>query len=120
VTITNNPFAGGVTQGQGGRYDGIICVGIFRVLDFNKITNIFVGHYVMCDITGGKPLWYSYDGTEDGVYCDMIIDTFMTENKVAIVSIVSMINDTKLTARRNHHQVERIVGTQYVWIDGTN
>merc|ERR1719162_1554393 len=31
-----------------------------------------------------------------------------------------MRDDTELTARRNRRQVEWVVGTQYVWIDGTN
>merc|ERR1740124_531230 len=69
------------------------------------------------------------DGMGDGIDRDMIIIASGTENKVAIVdvstgspqiTIVTMRDDTELTARRNRRQVEWVVGTQYVWIDGTN
>jgi hypothetical protein len=68
------------------------------------------------------------DGMGDGVDRDLIVIASGTENKVAIVdlmsgtpevSIVTMRDDAEMTARRNRRQVEWVVGTSYVWIDGT-
>lgn len=64
----------------------------------------------------------------EGVDRDMIIIASGTENKVAMVdvssgtpqvTIVTMRDDSDMTARRNRRQVEWIAGTPYVWIDGT-
>jgi len=68
------------------------------------------------------------DGLGDGVDRDLIVIASGTENKVAIVdlmsgtpqvSIVTMRDDAEMTARRSRRQVEWVVGTKYVWIDGT-
>jgi len=68
------------------------------------------------------------DGMGDGVDRDLIVIASGTENKVAIVdlmsgspevSMVTMRDDAEMTARRNRRQVEWVVGTPYVWIDGT-
>jgi len=68
------------------------------------------------------------DGLGDGVDRDLIVIASGTENKVAIVdilggtpevTIVTMRDDTYMTARRNRREVEWVVGTPYVWIDGT-
>jgi len=69
------------------------------------------------------------DNMGDGKDRDLIIIASGTENKVAIidislatpkVNIVTMRDSTDITAKRNRRQVEWVVGTQYVWIDGTN
>merc|ERR1711957_963274 len=68
------------------------------------------------------------DGLGDGVDRDLIVIASGTENMVAIVdlmsgtpqvSIVTMRDDAEMTARRSRRQVEWVVGTKYVWIDGT-
>merc|ERR1711935_677632 len=68
------------------------------------------------------------DGMGDGVDRDLIVIASGTENKVAIVdlmsgepvtTIVTMRDDAEMSARRNRRQVEWVVGTSYVWIDGT-
>merc|ERR1711935_909088 len=68
------------------------------------------------------------DGMGDGVDRDLIVIASGTENKVAIVdlmsgepvtTIVTMRDDAEMSARRNRRQVEWVIGTSYVWIDGT-
>merc|ERR1712238_202270 len=68
------------------------------------------------------------DGLGDGVDRDLIVIASGTEKKVAIVdlmsgspegSIVTMRDDAEMTARRNRREVEWVVGTSYVWIDGS-
>ena len=58
----------------------------------------------------------------------MIIIASGTENKVALVdvssgtpqvTIVTMRDDSDMSARKNRRQVEWVAGTPYVWIDGT-
>ena len=59
---------------------------------------------------------------------DMVIIASEIEHKVAIVDIlsgspvltvVSLRYETFMTAQRNRRQVEWVIGTPYVWIDGT-
>lgn len=68
------------------------------------------------------------DEMGDGVDRDLIIIASGTENKVAlvdissgspVVTIVTMRDDAAMTARRNRREVEWVVGTSYVWIDGS-
>ena len=68
------------------------------------------------------------DGMSDGIDRDLIIIASGTENKVAMVDsssgspvteIIALRGDGYMTARRNRRQVEWVVGTPYVWIDGT-
>jgi len=69
------------------------------------------------------------DGSlSDGVERDLIVIASGTENKVALVdissgtpevTIVDLRDDSEMSARRNRRQVEWVVGTNYVWIDGT-
>merc|ERR1712008_288278 len=68
------------------------------------------------------------DGMSDGIDRDIIIIASGTENKVALVDIssgspvtdiIALRGDGYMTARRNRRQVEWVVGTPYVWIDGT-
>ena len=68
------------------------------------------------------------DGMGDGVDRDLIVIASGTENKVAIVdlmsgapetTIVEMRDDAEMSARKNRRQVEWVIGTSYVWIDGT-
>jgi len=64
----------------------------------------------------------------EGVDRDMIIIASGTENKVALVDVISgtpqvtivtMRDNSDMSARRNRRQVEWVAGTPYVWIDGT-
>jgi len=71
------------------------------------------------------------DGSDDGVVRDLIVIAAGTENVVALVDLTKMSNGmptvTKLnlsandetTSNRNRRQVEWVIGTKYVWIDGT-
>lgn len=73
------------------------------------------------------------DGSEGGVERDMIVIAAGTENTVALVDLmtldssgnprvtmISLSSSEEVTARRNRRQVEWVVGTNYVWIDGTD
>lgn len=73
------------------------------------------------------------DETDDGVVRDMIVIASGTENKVALVDLLNIDANGKpsvvtlnlgsneeLTANRNRRQVEWVVGTPYVWIDGAS
>ena len=60
---------------------------------------------------------------------DMVIIASEIEHKVAIVDIlsgssvltvVSLRYETFMTAQRNRRQVEWVIGTPYIWIDGTS
>jgi len=72
------------------------------------------------------------DGSEDGIKRDMIIVGSGTENKIAIVdmlkldasghpelTIVTLSASEESSSNRNRRQVEWVVGTPFVWIDGT-
>lgn len=73
------------------------------------------------------------NGEEDGIKRDMIVIAAGTENTVALVDLmqtdssgnpkvikVSLSSNEEVTARRNRRQVEWVIGTSYVWIDGTD
>ena len=60
---------------------------------------------------------------------DMVIIASEIEHKVAIVDIlsgspvltvVSLRYETFMTVQRNRRQVEWVIGTPYIWIDGTS
>lgn len=72
------------------------------------------------------------DGEDDGVVRDMIVVAAGTENTVAIVDLlnldaggnpritkISLSSSEEVTARKSRRQVEWVIGTDYVWIDGT-
>lgn len=73
------------------------------------------------------------NGEEDGVKRDMIVIAAGTENTVALVDLmvkdssgnpkvtkITLGSSEDVTARRNRRQVEWVIGTSYVWIDGTD
>lgn len=70
---------------------------------------------------------------EDGVKRDMIVIAAGTENTVALVDLlvkdssgnpkvtkITLSSSEEVTARRSRRQVEWVIGTDYVWIDGTD
>merc|ERR1711957_512195 len=136
VTITTGPSAGTVTEGQCGRCDGLAGVDTLGVMEFDPNTDKFIASHVMPDGTGGDPF-----GSPDGRHIVLVgnnggeVLRILAAGEPGVASTVAfdlqlgfsnfeeedsaVFNDAEMTARRSRRQVEWVVGTKYVWIDGT-